>query len=156
MKNNPFKYFVFLMLSLLMVATTGCTEDDISMPAGQLPDETPMNSVGGQLCSGKTFSNKITVSMYEGDGAVTEEICYALTKPAITAVTVKAIPSPELVAQYNSDNETDMKEFPVANVTLGNGGSLTVAAGKKESGTISITLSPDGLKPETLYLIAIA
>lgn len=50
MKNNPFKYFVFLMLSLLMVATTGCTEDDISMPAGQLPDETPMNSVGGQLC----------------------------------------------------------------------------------------------------------
>lgn len=44
MKNNPFKYFVFLMLSLLMVATTGCTEDDISMPAGQLPDETPMNS----------------------------------------------------------------------------------------------------------------
>ena len=31
MKNNPFKYFVFLMLSLLMVATTGCTEDDISM-----------------------------------------------------------------------------------------------------------------------------
>ena len=156
MKNNPFKYFVFLMLSLLMVATTGCTEDDISMPAGQLPDETPMNSVGGQLCSGKTFSNKITVSMYEGDGAVTEEICYALTKPAITAVTVKAIPSPELVAQYNSDNETDMKEFPVANVTLGNGGSLTVAAGKKESGTISITLSPDGLKPETLYLLAIA
>ena len=156
MKNNPFKYFVFLMLSLLMVATTGCTEDDISMPAGQLPDETPMNSVGGQLCSGKTFSNKITVSMYEGDGAVTEEICYALTKPAITAVTVKAIPSPELVAQYNSDNEADMKEFPVANVTLGNGGSLTVAAGKKESGTISITLSPDGLKPETLYLLAIA
>lgn len=43
------------MLSLLMVATTGCTEDDISMPAGQLPDETPMNSVGGQLCSGKLF-----------------------------------------------------------------------------------------------------
>lgn len=94
MKNNPFKYFVFLMLSLLMVATTGCTEDDISMPAGQLPDETPMNGVGGQLYSGKTFSNKITVSMYEGDGAVTEEICYALTKPATTAVTVKAIPSP--------------------------------------------------------------
>lgn len=156
MKNNPFKYFVFLMLPLLMVATTGCTEDDISMPAGQLPDETPMNSVGGQLYSGKTFSNKITVSMYEDDGAVTEEICYALTKPATTAVTVKAILSPELVAQYNSDNETDMKEFPVANVTLGNGGSLTVAAGKKESGNISITLSPDGLESETPYLLAIA
>ena len=156
MKNNPFKCFVFLMLSLLMATMAGCTEDDSSMPAGQLPDETPMNSVGGQLYSGKTFSNKITVSMYEDDGAVTEEICYALTKPATTAVTVKAIPSPELVAKYNSDNETDMKEFPAANVTLGNGGSLTVSAGKKESGNISITLSPDGLESETLYLLAIA
>lgn len=55
MKNNPFKYFVFLMLSLLMVATTGCTEDDISMPAGQLPDETPMNSVGGSYAVEKLF-----------------------------------------------------------------------------------------------------
>lgn len=155
MKNNPFKYFVFLMLLLLMVATTGCTEDDISMPAGQLPDETSMNSVGGQLYSGKTLSNKITVSMYEGDGAVIEEICYALTKPATTAVTVKAVPSPELVAAYNDDNKTDMKEFPAANVTLGNGGLLTVPAGKKESGNISITLSPDGLESETFYLLAI-
>ena len=155
MKNNPFKYFVFLMLSLLMVAMAGCTEDDISMPAGQLPDETPMNSVGGQLYSGKTFSNKITISMYEGDGAVTEKIGYALTKPATTAVTVKAVPSSELVTQYNSDNETDMKEFPAANVTFDNGGSLTVATGKKESGNISMTLSPDGLEPETLYLLAI-
>lgn len=155
MKNNPFKYFVFLMLSLLMVAMAGCTEDDISMPAGQLPDETPMNSVGGQLYSGKTFSNKITISMYEGDGAVTEKIGYALTKPATTTVTVKVVPSPELVAQYNSDNKTDMKEFPVTNVSFENEGSLTVAAGKKESGNISMTLSPDGLEPETLYLLAI-
>lgn len=155
MKNNPFKYFVFLMLSLLMVAMAGCTEDDISMPVGQLPDETPMNSVGGQLYSGKTFSNKITISMYEGDGAVTEKIGYALTKPATTTVTVKVVPSPELVAQYNSDNKTDMKEFPVTNVSFENEGSLTVAAGKKESGNISMTLSPDGLEPETLYLLTI-
>lgn len=155
MKNNPFKYFVFLMLSLLMVATTGCTEDDISMPAGQLPDETSMNSVGGQLYSGKTFSNKITIGMYEGDGAATEEIGYALTKPATTAVTVKVISSPELVTQYNSDNKTDMKEFPAANVTFGNGGSLTVAVGKKASENLDIILSPDGLDPETPYLLAI-
>ncbi|WP_270539474.1 BT_3987 domain-containing protein [Bacteroides zhangwenhongii] len=155
MKNNPFKYFVFLMLSLLMVTMAGCTEDDISMPAGQLPDETPMNSVGGQLYSGKTFSNKITISMYEGDGAVTEKIGYALTKPATTAVTVKVVPSPELVAQYNSDNKTDMKEFPVTNVSFENGGSLTVATGEKESGSISMVLSPVGLEPETLYLLAI-
>lgn len=62
MKNNPFKYFVFPILSMLMVAMMGCTEDTIALSAGQLPDEAPMNGVGGQLYSGKTFGNKFNLS----------------------------------------------------------------------------------------------
>lgn len=151
--NNSFKYFA---LFLLLIAMTGCTAEDITQIGGTLPDETPMNSVGGQLHSGKTFSNMITVGMYEDDGPATEEIIYALTKPATTAVTVKAVPSPELVAKYNSDNSTEMKEFPAANVTFENGGSLTVPTGKKTSQNIGVTLSPEGLEAGTLYLLAIA
>lgn len=150
--NNSFKYFA---LSILLVAMAGCTAEDITQIGGVLPDETPMNSIGGQLCSGKTLSNMITVGMYQDDGPTTEEIVYALTKPATTTVTVKAVPSPELVAKYNSDNSTDMKEFPVENVTFENGGSLTVPTGKKISETIGVTLSPEGLEAGTLYLLAI-
>lgn len=150
--NNSFKYFA---LFLLLVAMTGCTADDIVQAGGTLPDETPMNSVGGQLHSGKTFSNMITVSMYQDDGPATEEIIYTLTKPATTPVTIKAVSSPELVAKYNSDNSTEMKEFPIENVTFENGGSLTVPTGKKISENISITLSPEGLETGTLYLLAI-
>lgn len=149
--NNSLKYFAF---SMLLAAMAGCAED-ITQAVGALPDETPMNSVGGQLYSGKTFSHKITIGMYEGDEAATEEIGYALTKPATTAITVKAIPSPALVAEYNLDNNTEMKEFPVANVTLEGDGSLTVPAGKKTSENISMTLSAEGLEPGTLYLLAI-
>lgn len=150
--NNSFKY---LALTMLLVAMTGCTADDIVQAGGTLPDETPMNSVGGQLHSGKTFSNMITVGMYQDDGPATEEIVYTLTKPATTTVTIKAVPSPALVAKYNSDNSTDMKEFPVENVTFENGSSLTVPTGKKISETISVTLSPEGLEVGTLYLLAI-
>lgn len=150
--NNSFKYFA---LSMLLVAMTGCTAEDITQIGGVLPDETPMNSMGGQLYSGKTLSHMITVGMYEDDGAAIEEIGYALTKPATTTVTVKAVPSPELVAKYNSDNSTEMKEFPVANVTFEGNGSLTIPTGKKVSENISVTLSPEGLEAGTLYLLAI-
>ena len=150
--NNSFKYFA---LSMLLVALTGCTAGDITQIGGVLPDETPMNSMGGQLYSGKTLSHMITVGMYEDDGAATEEIVYALTKPATTTVTVKVVPSPELVAKYNSDNSTEMKEFPVTNVTFEDGGSLTIPTGKKVSENISVTLSPEGLEAGTLYLLAI-
>lgn len=150
--NNTFKY---LALSVLLTAMAGCAEDSITQAVGSLPDETPMNSVGSQLYSVSTFSNKITIYMYEDDGPAIEEIAYALTKPATTAVTVKAIPSPELVATYNENNKTEMMEFPAANVTLENEGSLTVPVGSKISDNIRITLSPEGLNPEALYLLAI-
>ena len=150
--NNSFKYFA---LSLLLAVMTGCTAEDIIQAGGTLPNETPMNSVGGQLCSGKTFSNMITVGMYQDDGPATEEIVYTLTKPATTTVTIKIVPSPALATKYNKENNTDMKEFPVENVTFENGSSLTVPTGKKISETISATLSPEGLEAGTLYLLAI-
>lgn len=140
---------------MLLVAMAGCTADDIVQAGGTLPDETPMNSVGGQLHSGKTFSNMITVGMYQDDGPATEEIVYTLTKPAAKAVTIKAVASPELVTKYNEENSTTMKEFPIGNVTFENGGSLTVPAGKKISETIGVTLSSEGLEAGTLYLLAI-
>lgn len=135
---------------MLLVVMIGCTED-ITQAVGPLPDETPMDNIGSQLYSGKTFSNMITINMYEDDGPAIEEIGYALTKPATTTVTVKAIPSPILVAQYNRDHNTKMEEFPITNIIWENDGSLTVPAGKKASENINMTLSAEGLKSATPY-----
>ena len=63
---------------MLLATMTGCTED-ITQAVGPLPDETSMNNVGSQLYSGKTFSNMITINMYEDDGPAIEKIGYALT-----------------------------------------------------------------------------
>ncbi|WP_444105331.1 BT_3987 domain-containing protein [Bacteroides sp.] len=155
MKNNPFKYFVFLMLSLLMVATTGCTEDDISMPAGQLPDETPMNSVGGQLCSGKTFSRMITIDLYEDEEEGVEEISYALTKSATNAVTLKVVADEALVDAYNEEYKTELEVLPIDNINLENDGTLTIAAGKQISAPIKVLISTEGLEVGKPYLLAL-
>lgn len=151
--NHSLKHFAF---SALLAATmAGCAEDNITQQVGPLPDETPMNQVGGQLYSAKTFSHRITLGLYEGDAPTVEKIGYTLTKPAPAAVTVQVILSPELVASYNEDHDAHMAEFPAANVTLQGGGTLTVPAGKESSGTIEMSLSPEGLKPDSLYLLAV-
>lgn len=155
MKNNPFKYFVFLMLSLLMVAMAGCTEDDISMSAGQLPDETPMNSVGGQLCSERTLSRMITIDLYEDDEEGVEEISYTLTKPAISAITFKAIADETLIDAYNEKYKTDLEALPVDNVSFENEGTLTIAVGKRTSAPIKVLISTEGLETGKPYLLAL-
>ena len=151
--NNSLKYFAF---SMLLVAMAGCVEDSITQAVGILPDETSMNSVGGQLYSIKTFSNEITIDMYEGDKATTDIISYALTKPATAAVTVKVVPDPTLVSEYNKKSDVTMFPFPTTNVIIGEDGVLTVPAGKTVSGSIGIALSSEGLESEKNYLLAIA
>lgn len=155
MKNNPFKYFVFLMLSLLMVATTGCTEDDISMPAGQLPDETPMNSVGGQLCSGNTLGNEILVRLYEGDETTIQDIYYTLTKPVSTAFTAKVVVDESLVNNYNENNNTKLKALPAVNVHFEAEGVFTIANGKKISAPIKVNISTEGLNFDETYVLPV-
>lgn len=150
--NNSIKYFAF---SMLLAAMASCTESDIIQTVGSLPDETPMNNVGSRLYSTKTFSNMITILMYEDDEPATDEIGYTLTKPATANVTVKATASPELVAAYNTDHNTEMKEFPAANVTFESDGSLTIPGGKKTAENIRVTFSPEGLEAGTIYLLAV-
>lgn len=155
MKNNPFKYFVFLMLPLLMVATTGCTEDDISMPAGQLPDETPMNGVGGQLCSGRTQSRIVTLELYEDDEKGVEEINYTLTKPAISVITFKAVADETLVDTYNEEYKTDLEALPTDNVSFENEGTLSIAIGKRTSVPVKVSISTERLETGKPYLLAL-
>ena len=150
--SNSFKYFA---LSMLLIAITGCTAEDITQVGGTLPDETPMNSVGGILRSERTLSNLIDIDLYEEDEESTEYINYTLTKPATGAVTLKAIASEALANAYNEKYNLETKTFPIANVSFANGGTLTIAAGKQTSTPIKASISTEGLEVGTLYLLAL-
>lgn len=146
------KRLVFIV-SLLWLFVS-CT-DDISQTVGPLPDEAPMNSIGGQLVMGNSILQKKDVRMYEGDGAVVEEVALALTKPSASAQTVQVEPSSELVQKYNEAHNMTLKPFPEGNVVLENGGSLSVASGQRVSNKIDLTLSSDGLEADVPYLLAL-
>ena len=152
MKNNLFKYLVF---PLLFMAVASCTGDDISMPAGQLPDEAPMSIVGGQLCSERTLSRMLTVNLYEGDEEHIEKISYSLTKPALGTTTLKVVANELLVNTYNDNHQSHMEPLPTTNVRIDDDGVLTIAKGKKISAPIKLAISSEGLKSGTLYLLAI-
>lgn len=150
--NNSFKYFA---LSMLLVAMTGCTAEDITRAGGTLPDETPMNSVGGILRSERTLSNLIDIDLYEEDEESAEYISYTLTKPATAAVTLKATVNEALADAYNEKYSLETKTFPAANVSFENSGTLTIAAGKQTSAPIKATISTEGLEVGTFYLLAL-
>lgn len=150
--NNSFKYFA---LSMLLVAMTGCTAEDITRAGGTLPDETPMNSVGGILRSERTLSNLIDIDLYEEDEESAEYISYTLTKPATAAVTLKVTVDEALADAYNEKYSLETKTFPATNVSFENSGTLTIAAGKQTSAPIKATISTEGLEVGTLYLLAL-
>lgn len=150
--NNSLKYFA---LFLLLAAITGCTAEDITQVGGTLPDEKPMNSIGGILRSERTLSNLIDIDLYEEDEESNEYISYTLTKPATSAVTLKATVNEALADAYNEKYNLESKVFPATNVRFESDGALTIAAGKQTSAPIKATISTEGLEVGILYILAL-
>lgn len=150
--NNSIKYFAFF---LLLIAITGCTAEDITQAGGTLPDETPMNNVGGILRSERTLSNLIDIDLYEEDTESTEYINYTLTKPATSPLTLKATVNEALANAYNEKYSLKSKIFPATNVRFEKDGALTIATGKQTSAPVKATISTAGLEAGTLYILAL-
>lgn len=154
--NKILKYSAF---SVLLAVMAGCAEDNIIPDVGTLPDETAMNIVGGRLFSDRSLLDSLKINLYEGDTPRPEKISYALTKPAASAVTLKAIVDPTLVDAYNEEYNTEFATFPADNVSFGNGGTLTIAVGEQTSTPVDVSISTDGLEPkvesDTTYLLPV-
>ena len=56
MKKNLIIHFILVLL--LKIGVTGCTEETISMNADRMPDETAMDNIAGALRNTTTLTNK--------------------------------------------------------------------------------------------------
>lgn len=72
MKKNLIIHFILVLL--LKIGVTGCTEETISMNADRMPDETAMDNIAGALRNTTTLTNKAFIELTEGDESATEEI----------------------------------------------------------------------------------
>ncbi|WP_300259096.1 DUF1735 domain-containing protein [uncultured Alistipes sp.] len=160
MKGNIMKHTGFIRLfrgaafgcaATLLLA--GCTEEPISYGAGQEPDGEALETVSGTLRSCKSLRDRIPVRLVEGyEDDVADQIYYRLNTTTSQPVTVTVSPDLSLVGTYNDANQTNLQPLPAENVSIGNGGALTVAAGSTVSDPLEVTFSADGLAPGTYLL----
>lgn len=131
----------------------GCTEEPISYGAGQEPDGEALETVSGTLRSRRSLRNRIPVRLVEGyEDDVADQIYYRLNTTTSQPVTVTVSSDLSLVDTYNDANQTNLQPLPAVNVSIGNGGVLTVAAGTTVSDQLEVTFSADGLAPGTYLL----
>lgn len=166
MKRTIMKYariIRFFRGAALVAAAAGlaglvgaCTNETVEYNYGQQPDGTTLATVSGTLRSAKSLRDRIPVQMTENAAEpMTDRIVYRLNQPAAQTLTVTVAPDLSLVDTYNATNKTDLQPLPATAVTVGNGGMLTVAAGKSESEPLEITFSADGLASGS-YLLPLA
>lgn len=163
MKRTIMKHIRIIRLlrgAALVAAACGlfgaCAEDPVAYNAGQQPDGATLTEVSGTLRSAKSLRERIPVQMTENAAEpMTDRVVYRLSQPAAQTVSVSVAPDFSLVDTYNATNKTDLQPLPAANVSVGSGGALTVAAGKTESEPLEITFSADGLAPGA-YLLPLA
>lgn len=134
----------------------GCTEEPISYGAGQEPDGEALETVSGTLRSRKSLRDRIPVRLVEGyEDDVADQVYYRLNTTTSQPVSVTVSPDLSLVDTYNDANQTNLQPLPAKNVSIGNGGALTVAAGTTVSDPLEVTFSADGLAPGA-YLLPLA
>lgn len=163
MKGNIMKHTEIIRLfrgAALGCAATlllaGCTEEPISYGAGQEPDGEALETVSGTLRSRRSLRDRIPVRLVEGyEDDVADQVYYRLNTTTSQPVSVTVSPDLSLVDTYNDANQTNLQPLPAKNVSIGNGGALTVAAGTTVSDPLEVTFSADGLAPGA-YLLPLA
>ena len=151
MKKNLIIHFILVLL--LKIGVTGCTEETISMNADRMPDETAMDNIAGALRNTTTLTNKAFIELTEGDESATEEIFYSLSQSAGSRLTVTAVVNEKLVEDYNEENNSKLNTLPAGNVQFENGGVLSIDTGEQKSAKIKFTISTAGLNTDTPYLL---
>lgn len=134
----------------------GCTEEPISYGAGQEPDGEALETVSGTLRSCRSLRDRIPIQLTEiVEENVTDRVFYRLNTPVDQQVVVTVVPDFSLVDVYNDVYKTDLQPFSIKNITLQNGGTISLPAGAMVSDPLEIVFSADDLAPGT-YLLPLA
>lgn len=174
MKKNLFLYFYFVLPLLLLTGMTGCTENDIMIPAGQLPNEAAIGNIGSILRSNMSFSGtaKIELDQKTEEQVLADEVYYKLNQPVQYDVKVTVNIETKMSEEFQSEIKRQNDEinaynalpstkfpkpllkpsiFPAKNVLIEGGYILTVPAGKSVSQSLKLMLSAQELSSDYVY-----
>lgn len=138
---NSIKYCLFT-LSLIFAgfSFTSC-EDDIKLdPVG---DYDNIENVYGFVKNVTGAQNLSTISIF-GTGTGTGQLYFELTKSATETVTAKLKIDKDALDAYNKANGTSYEMYPEAQVSITDGGTVTIASGSQKSDVVEIKVTSNG------------
>lgn len=176
MKKNLFRYFAFPLLLLAII--TGCTEDDIVVQAGQLPDEAAIGNIGSKLRSNMSFSGiaKLELKKEVDEPVLADEIYFKLSQPAQNEVKITVSIATEMSEEFQAEIKRQNDEikayndvpgnkfpkpllkpsiFPLENTQIEGGKTLIIPAGKDISQSVKLMLSAQELSSDYVYELRI-
>lgn len=161
MKNRKSSLFLTILLYLLAgIGMTACEENTITAKGGDLPRTDGMDDTFGMLKSSKSAQRQITMSLYRKE-SVSDKFYFELTKPAEGTINLTTFLDADLGQSYvDSYNEKHKPEillqlFPKDKASITQSGKLSIATGKQQSESISITFTREGVAPGN-YLLPVS
>lgn len=144
-----------LSLLILLFAISGtyftACDDEITIGSVDQTSYETANETHGYLKSSATSRNIISMELRDNTDL---NVYFKLTKAMENQVDVNVGIDESLIAAYNKENLTSFEAFPASQVTIGNGGKISVDKWKTESSPLSISLSKGTLE-EATYLLPI-
>lgn len=146
------KYIIKSLLCVAAIATfSSCDNEDIYIGGA---DDSILQSPSGNivyLTDGKGESN---VSFVEFKDSYTLDLYLRSSKKIEGNASVTISYDADVLNAYNADNGTELATFPQSNITLPEGGRLTISAGELSSAPYALTFTgSDQLDPGTSYAV---
>lgn len=138
--NNFIKNTIRTMVAMSAMAVVACS-DGIKIPVGPGADEYEgIDETVVVLTDGNTGRSG-AVAVFS-NGVYASSLKIQLTRPAASAVELRAEIDPEYLAAWNAANGTEYGMYDTSLVEFANGGTVTIPAGAKEA-VIGLTITND-------------
>lgn len=153
MKHNYKIRFAAWALLLFGAMFMAC-EDDLTLSTGNAGIFDTVDGTYGSVRSA-AGAKQLTAIAIRDNKAGAGHLYFELSKNAEADVQVTFKVDAEALTAYNKANGTSYEMYPADKLSLENDGKVTIAAGKKKSESVALTINPGGTVGTT-YAIAIS
>lgn len=136
---------VTLLCAAVLAGLAACDTDPVEREGGRLPDKEGLMKTYGMLRSSRIAGGQVRILLTEGNGFVTENFYYQLSKPVAGGLSLEA-------SVKAGEGESERILLPEANYDFPDGKKLDISADGRHSQLRRIRFMAQNLTPGDYYL----
>lgn len=136
---------VTLLCAAVLAGLSACDTDPVEREGGRLPDKEGLMKTYGMLRSSRIAGGQVRILLTEGNGFVTENFYYQLSKPVAGGLSLEA-------SVKAGEGESERILLPEANYDFPDGKKLDISADGRHSQLRRIRFMAQNLTPGDYYL----